>query len=264
MESAWKDEDAQSLDPIGLLVYQAELTGLETDLVLWGGGNNNLKTQEINLKYGDERAVGLHLDVTSEDEVRQVFENSCLEYGGLDILVSNAGIARVSSISNLTLGDWNQSLAVNSTGHFLVSHQAVRMLVEQGIGGSMVFNATKNVTAPGKDFGAYSISKAAEAQLCRILAIEGGDHGIRSNMVNPDAIFDSKLWSDEMKEQRAKSYGIEVSGLEEFYAQRNLLKSKVRAEDVAEAIFWLASDRSALTTGTMIPVDGGVREAFSR
>ncbi len=219
---------------------------------------------EIVQQNGPGRAIALRLDVTDEASVQQAFDEICLAYGGLDILVSNAGIARVAAITDLSLADWNLSFGVNATGHFLVSRAAMRLLREQGLGGSLVFNATKNVTAPGKDFGAYSASKAAEAQLCRILAIEGGADHIRSNMVNPDAIFASGLWSDELKRQRASSYGIEVEELENFYAQRNLLKAAVRAEDVAEAIFWLASDRSAKTTGTMIPVDGGVKEAFSR
>jgi NAD(P)-dependent dehydrogenase (short-subunit alcohol dehydrogenase family) len=133
------------------------------------------------------------------------------------------------------------------------------------MGGAMVFVATKNVTAPGKDFGAYSAAKAAEAQLARVLAIEGGPFGVRVNMVNPDAIFDdSGLWSPAVRQQRAESHGIAPEDLEEFYRRRNLLQVRVTADDVAEAVFWLASDRSGRTTGAMIPVDGGVREAFPR
>jgi len=220
--------------------------------------------EAIVQKYGLNRAIAIPLNVANEAQVEAAFAKTCQTYGGLDVLVSNAGIAKVSAIANLSLEDWNKSLAVNATGHFLVSRASMRIMQEQKLGGSLVFNATKNVTAPGKDFGAYSAAKAAEAQLCRILAIEGGQDGIRANMVNPDAIFASNLWSAEIKEQRAKSYGIKVEELENFYAQRNLLKASVTSEDVAEAIFWLASDRSAKTTGTMIPVDGGVKEAFPR
>jgi rhamnulose-1-phosphate aldolase/alcohol dehydrogenase len=214
---------------------------------------------------GAGRAISVRLDVTAEASVADAFEQARLTYGGLDVLVSNAGVAHVSPLDELSLADWERSMAINATGHFLVAREAMRLFKEQGLGGGIVFVATKNVTAPGKDFGAYSAAKAAEAQLARVLAIEGGQHGVRVNMVNPDAIFEgSGLWSDEMKRQRADSYGVAVEGLEDFYRQRNLLRAKVTAEDVAEAVLWLASDRSAKTTGAMIPVDGGVREAFPR
>jgi len=141
----------------------------------------------------------------------------------------------------------------------------MRIFKQQAAGGVFVFNATKNVTSPGKDFGAYSVSKAGEAQLCRIVAIEGGPFGIRANMLNPDAIFDgSALWSDELKRQRAESYGVSVEQLPEYYQKRNLLFARVTAADVAEGALFLASTRSAKTTGAMLPVDGGVREAFPR
>lgn len=214
---------------------------------------------------GERRAIGLRMDVTDEESVAAAFDLARLTYGGLDVLISNAGAAHVAPIDSLSLAAWEQSLAVNATGHFLVAREAMRLFKEQGLGGSMVFIATKNVTAPGKDFGAYSAAKAAEAQLARVLAIEGGEHGVRANMVNPDAIFeDSGLWSEEVRRDRAAAYGILVGDLEEHYRQRNLLKARVTADDVAEAVFWLASDRSAKTTGAMIPVDGGLREAFPR
>ncbi|HZA22527.1 MAG TPA: SDR family oxidoreductase, partial [Dehalococcoidia bacterium] len=113
--------------------------------------------------------------------------------------------------------------------------------------------------------GAYSVSKAAEVQLARVIALENGQFGVRSNVVNPDAIFQgSRLWSNEVRQERASAHGVSVDKLEEFYHQRTLLKTQVRAEDVAEAVLFLASDRSSRTTGAMIPVDGGVREAFPR
>jgi NAD(P)-dependent dehydrogenase (short-subunit alcohol dehydrogenase family) len=121
------------------------------------------------------------------------------------------------------------------------------------------------VTAPGKEFGAYSVSKAAEAQLCRIVALEGGEFGIRANMLNPDAIFGgSRFWSDEMRAMRATAYNIDAEKLPDFYRNRTLLKTEVTAADVAEAALFLAGPRSAKTTGAMLPVDGGVKEAFPR
>ena len=168
-------------------------------------------------------------------------------------------------MDELSLEDWELSFAVNTRGHFLVSREALRVMKAQGTGGSFVFIATKNVTAPGKDFGAYSASKAAEAQLARVLALEGAPHGIRSNIVNPDAVFaGSGLWTPEVREQRARAQGIEPAEIEQFYRKRNLLQAEVTAEDVAQAALFFASDRSAKTTGGMLPVDGGLREAFPR
>src|SRR5262249_41886910 len=156
---------------------------------------------------GAGRAVAGQMDVTSESSVEQAFELARLTYGGVDVLVSNAGVAHVSPLDELALADWERSLAINATGHFLVARAAMRIFKLQALGGAMVFVATKNVTAPGKDFGAYSAAKAAEAQLARVLAIEGGPFGVRVNMVNPDAIFEgSGLWSDDVRQQRASSY----------------------------------------------------------
>jgi rhamnulose-1-phosphate aldolase/alcohol dehydrogenase len=227
------------------------------------------KTREavdaINQKAGEANAAAVKMDVTSETSVRKAFEEAVRAYGGLDILVSNAGIAKSSPVDRLSLSDWDRSIAVNATGHFLVCREAVRIFKEQGLGGNIVVVATKNVLAPGKDFGAYSASKAAQAQLSRILAIEGAEDKIRVNMVNPDGVFqESGLWSKEIREERAKAHGIPIEKLEDFYAQRNLLKSKILPGDVAEAVLFFASDRSAKTTGAILPVDGGVREAFPR
>ena len=205
------------------------------------------------------------MDVTSEASVRAAFEQTVLEYGGIDVLVSNAGVAHSAPVAKMNLDDWERSFAVNARGHFLVAREAMRVLIAQGIGGALVFIATKNVMAPGKDFAAYSASKAAQAQLAKVLALEGAPHAIRVNIVNPDAVFqDSKLWSDEIRRQRAAAQGIAVEDLEDFYRKRNLLGVRILPEDVAEAALFLASDRSAKTTGCTLTVDGGVREAFPR
>ncbi len=233
-----------------------------TDL---NGDGAEMVAAEIRQNNGLNRAISFKLDVTNQEQVEAAFKAACRTYGGLDILVSNAGIAPVGAIDKLQLREWDLSLAINTTGHFLVTRATLDILKKQGIGGSLIYNATKNVTAPGKDFGAYSVAKAAEAQLCRIVAIEGGEFGIRANMLNPDAIFEgSSLWSEDLKAKRAAAYGISVQELPNFYRQRNLLKVEVTAEDVAEAALFLAGPRSAKTTGAMIPIDGGVKEAFPR
>lgn len=218
----------------------------------------------IAAREGAGSALAHPLDVTRAEAVDAAMERAALEYGGVDVIVSNAGIAHCAPLEQLELADWERSMAVNATGHFLVTRAALRHFRRQGTGGGIVFVATKNVTAPGKDFAAYSASKAAEAQLARVAAIEGGPLGVRVNMVNPDAIFGgSHLW-DGIREQRAAAYGVDPDKLETVYRGRTLLGVEVRAEDVAEAVLFLASDRSSRTTGAMLPVDGGVREAFVR
>ena len=229
------------------------------------GAGATRTAEEITGAVGAGRALGLAMDVTSEASVREAFEAAVLAYGGLDILVSNAGTAHSAPVASMALEDWERSFAVNARGHFLVAREAVRLLTAQGIGGALVFIATKNVMAPGKDFAAYSAAKAAQAQLAKVLALEGAPHGIRANIVNPDAVFqDSKLWSEDVRRQRAAAQGIAVAELEDFYRKRNLLAVRILPEDVAEAALFLASDRSAKTTGCTLTVDGGVREAFPR
>lgn len=219
----------------------------------------------IDAKYGIGRAVAIKMDVTKEKEVAAGFQKTVLEFGGLDLVVSNAGTAHIAPVDSLELRDWEKSLAVNATGHFLVAREAVKIFKRQNLGGNLIFIATKNVFAPGKDFGAYSASKSAEAQLARICAIEGGEWNIRSNMINPDGIFEgSGLWNEKVRKERAKSYGISVNALENFYQNRNLLKAKVLPNDVANSVVFLASDESSKTTGCVLTVDGGVKEAFPR
>ncbi|HEY3111260.1 MAG TPA: SDR family oxidoreductase, partial [Chloroflexota bacterium] len=246
---------AHALAGAGAQVVVTDLNGPEAEAV----------AGEIVARHGQGAAIAERLDVTSEAEVERAFERTCLEYGGLDLLVSNAGIARVAALDDLSLEDWQRGLAVNATGHFLAARAALRLFKRQGIGGNVVFVVTKNALAPGRDMAAYSAPKAAEAQLCRVLAIEGGPHGVRANMLNPDAIFgQSRLWSESVRAERARSYGIPVDRLEEHYRERTLLGVSVSANDVAQAALFLASDRSAKTTGCIISVDGGVREAFPR
>jgi len=221
--------------------------------------------EEAAADAGPARPLGLGMDVTSEASVEAAVAATVDAYGGLDIVVSNAGIAHGAAIDRMALADWERSFAVNATGHFLVTRAALRVMKAQGLGGSFVFVATKNVMSPGKDFAAYSASKAAEAQLAKVAALEGGPHGIRVNLVNPDAVFrDSGLWSPEVRAERARAQGIGVDEIEEFYRKRNLLGVPVLPEDVAEAVLFLASDRAAKTTGCTLTIDGGVRDAFPR
>jgi len=219
---------------------------------------------EINREFRAKKALGIPMDVTKESSVRLAFQKILSRLGGLDIVVSNAGIATVAALDKLSLAEWEKNIAVNATGHFIVAREAMRLMKRQSKGGCFVFMATKNVLAPGAEFGAYSASKAACAQLARILAIEGAPFGIRSNMINPDGVFkNSGLWS-KIKKDRAKTFGIAEINLEEHYRKRNLLKVRVEPEDIAENVLFLSSHRSSKTTGAILPVDGGLREAFPR
>ena len=212
-----------------------------------------------------DAAEPLTLDVTDEDAVAATVRDVLLAVGGIDVVVSNAGIADAAPIDTLTLAAWQRSLDVNATGHFLVTRAAIRAMRRQAIGGSVVLVCTKNAFDPGRDFGAYSAAKAAQLQLGRVLAIENGEYGIRVNMVNPDAVFtDSRLWSADLRAGRAAAHGVNADELEDFYRCRNLLQARIEADDVAEAVLFLAGDRAAKTTGAVLPVDGGVRGAFPR
>jgi NAD(P)-dependent dehydrogenase (short-subunit alcohol dehydrogenase family) len=207
----------------------------------------------------------MEMDVRDEGSIRAGFESLALAYGGVDIVVPNAGIARSAPIPEMALADWSATMEVNATGYFLTMRAALRVMKAQGLGGSIVAIASRNATSPGKDFAAYSASKAAEVQLARVAAIEAAEYGVRVNAVNPDAVFEgSKLWSDEVRAQRARAHGVSPDKLEEFYAGRTLLKQTVSGEDVAEAVLFLASDRASKTTGAIFPVDSGIPAAFPR
>jgi NAD(P)-dependent dehydrogenase (short-subunit alcohol dehydrogenase family) len=141
----------------------------------------------------------------------------------------------------------------------------MRGLRAQGTGGAFVFVGSKNVPAPGKDFAAYSAAKAAQTQLARVLALEAAPLGVRVNILQPDAVFEGTgLWSPELRAERARAQGIRPGDIEEFYRKRSLLGLAVRPSDVAEAALFLASERSSRTTGAVLPVDAGLREAFPR
>jgi len=220
---------------------------------------------EINAKYGEGRAFPVKVDVTSEEMVAEAYRATSLQYGGVDIIVNNAGLATSSPFEETSLKEWNLNMNVLGTGYFLVAREAFKIMKEQGIGGSMVFIGSKNSIYAGKNATAYSAVKALEAHLARCIAAEGGQYGIRVNTVLPDAILQgSAIWNSAWRNERAAAYGIEPDQLEEYYRKRTTLLVNVYPRDVAEAIAFFASSKAAKTTGCMLTVDGGVPAAFTR
>ena len=221
--------------------------------------------RELESRYGAGRAMALPANVTSEAEVGAAFRRMVLAYGGLDIVVSNAGLALSRTVEETTAADWDRLFAVLARGYFLVAREGFRIMRAQGRGGAVIFITSKNAQLAGKNSSAYNSAKAAEEQLMRSLAEEGGAASIRVNAVAPDAVLrGSKIWSGDWRRERARDHGIEERGLEEFYRNRTTLKVNVFAEDVAEAVVFLASDRAAKTTGCTVTVDGGIPGAYPR
>jgi rhamnulose-1-phosphate aldolase/alcohol dehydrogenase len=216
-------------------------------------------------KFGRDSAIGIKLDVTDEAAVIASFHESVLAYGGIDIVVSNAGIASASPVEDTSLALWQKNMDVLATGYFLVSREAFRLMQRQKCGGAIVFVASKNGLAASAGASAYCAAKASEIHLARCLALEGAAHGIRVNTVNPDAVLrGSKIWAGEWRQQRAASNKVSEDELEEVYRQRSMLKLSVLPEDIAEGIYFFASDLSAKSTGNILNVDAGNAQAFTR
>jgi rhamnulose-1-phosphate aldolase/alcohol dehydrogenase len=221
--------------------------------------------QDIEQQHGPGRAAGMYCDVTSEQAIQAAFEAAILAYGGVDIVLPNAGLAASHSIEETSLAEWQKLHEVLTTGYFLTARAAFRAFRAQGLGGNLVIMSSKNGLSAAKNVLAYATAKAAELQMTRCLAEEGGAAGIRVNAVAPDAVFrNSGIWNAQWREERSRSHGVSLDDLEEFYRSRAVLKVNVYPEDVAEAVLFLCSDRSAKTTGCVLTVDGGVTTAYPR
>lgn len=220
---------------------------------------------ELGEAFGKDFVRPVQLDVTDEAAVAAAYATAAVEYGGVDILVSNAGISSSAPIEDTELSMWNRNMDILAKGYFLVSREAFRTFKRQNIGGNVVFIASKNGLAASPNAAAYCTAKAAEIHLARCLALEGAEHQIRVNTVNPDAVLKgSKIWTGEWREQRAAAYAMKPDELEEHYRKRSMLKRSVFPEDVAEAVYFLASDMSAKSTGNIINVDAGNAQSFTR
>ena len=228
---------------------------------------DSLKTaaETLTARFGADVLRTVVMNVTDEDAVAAAYAHTAVEFGGVDILVSNAGIASSAPVEETTLALWNKNMSILSTGYFLVSREAFKMMRVQKMGGAVIFVASKNGLAASPNASAYCTAKASEIHLARCLALEGAEAGIRVNVVNPDAVLrGSKIWEGEWLDQRAGTYGTDKDGLEEMYRQRSLLKRSVFPEDIAEAAYFLAADSSSKSTGNIINVDAGNVQAFTR
>ena len=220
---------------------------------------------ELTNKYGADVVRTMVCDVTSEDSVIAAYRQTALEFGGVDILVSNAGIASAAPIEDTSLALWMRNQNILATGYFLVGREAFRVMKAQAIGGSMVFIASKNGMVASNQASAYCAAKAAEIQLSRSFALEGAPLGIRSNVVNPDAVIrGSKIWTGAWSQERAAANNVSEEELEAFYRDRSMLKRSVFPEDIAEATYFLASELAAKSTGNIVNVDAGNLAAFTR
>ncbi|MEU0144453.1 bifunctional aldolase/short-chain dehydrogenase [Streptomyces sp. NPDC006288] len=214
---------------------------------------------------GPDRAVAVTVDVTDEDQITGAFKAAVLAFGGVDLVVNNAGISISKPLLETTARDWDVQHAIMARGSFLVSREAARVMRAQDLGGDIVYIASKNAVFAGPNNIAYSATKADQAHQVRLLAAELGEHGIRVNGVNPDGVVrGSGIFAAGWGAQRAATYGIEEEELGEFYAQRTILKREVLPEHVANAVFALTGGDLTHTTGLHIPVDAGVAAAFLR
>ena len=230
------------------------------------GDNLVSLVNEFREKY-KERVIGVSFDVTDPKSVSKGFDEVIEAWGGIDLVVVNAGIASVSSLTDMDTNTFRKLEKVNAEGTLNFLSESGRHFKVQGTGGDIIVISTKNVFAPGAKFGAYSATKAAAHQLARIASLEFADMDVRVNMVSPDAVFShgkrkSGLWA-EVGPDRMKARGLSGKELEEYYKNRNLLKAKVTAEHVARAVVFFAT-RQTPTTGATIPVDGGLPDSTPR
>jgi len=219
----------------------------------------------LTAAFGRDVVRSAVCDVTDEAQVRAAFEATAVEFGGLDILVCNAGLASSAPIEETTVALWRKNYDVLVEGYFLTARAAFPLMRAQK-GGSIVFIGSKNALAATPNAAAYASAKAAAVHLARCLALEGAGDGIRVNVVNPDAVIrGSRIWDGDWRKERAGAYGIDPGQeLEEFYRNRSMLKRNVLPEDIAEAVFFFASEASAKSTANIINVDAGNAQAFTR
>jgi rhamnulose-1-phosphate aldolase/alcohol dehydrogenase len=214
---------------------------------------------------GSDVAIGLRVDVSDEAAVQAMVDATVLAFGGLDLVVNNAGLSLSKPLLETTVEDWDLQHDVMAKGSFLVSRAAAKVLIEQELGGDIVYISSKNSVFAGPNNIAYSAVKADQAHQVRLLAAELGEYGIKVNGVNPDGVVQgSGIFAGGWGAKRAEVYGVEEKDLGKFYAQRTLLKREVLPEHCANAVFVLCGPNMTHTTGLHVPVDAGVAAAFLR
>ncbi|SDQ65123.1 rhamnulose-1-phosphate aldolase/alcohol dehydrogenase [Curtobacterium sp. UNCCL20] len=214
---------------------------------------------------GPDQAIGVAANVTSAADIDRAMQATLLHFGGLDLVVNNAGLSLSKSLLETTEQDWDLQHDVMAKGSFLVSKAAAKVLIEQGLGGDIVYISSKNSVFAGPNNIAYSATKADQAHQVRLLAAELGEHGVRVNGINPDGVVrGSGIFASGWGANRAKTYGIDEQDLGKFYAQRTILKREVVPENVANAVYAICTDDFSHTTGLHVPVDAGVAAAFLR
>ena len=223
------------------------------------------KAEKVVAEIGTERALAVAVDVCDEHAVDAAFADAALRFGGVDLVVNNAGLAASAPLTETPAEQWDRLHDVMARGSFLVSRAAARAMTAAGIGGDIVYVVSKNAVVAGPSNVAYSAAKADQAHQVRLLAAELGPHGIRVNGINPDGVVQgSGIFDSEWRAQRAAAYGVEPEALGEYYASRTLLGREVLPEHVAEAVVALVDGRLSRTTGLLVPVDGGIAAAFLR
>jgi NAD(P)-dependent dehydrogenase (short-subunit alcohol dehydrogenase family) len=221
--------------------------------------------EKVAATLGAERALGVAADVSSEEQVAELFAAAAGRFGGVDIVVNNAGFATSAALVDTTVDDWDRLHAVLARGAFVVSRSAARQMIDQGIGGDIVYVVSKNAVVAGPHNVAYGAAKADQAHQVRLLAAELGTHGIRVNGVNPDGVVQgSGIFQGDWLRKRADAYGVAPEDLGKYYAGRTLLGLEILPEHVAEAVLVLVTNKLSRTTGVTVPVDGGVTAAFLR
>ena len=223
------------------------------------------KKEEFIKKFGKDVVHSIAMNVTSEKEVKKAVSSSINTFGGIDILVANAGFSSAALFENTSSKLWDKNMDILSKGSFLISREVYQKMIEQNNGGSIIFIASKNSLNASKGASAYSVAKSSLLHLSRSIALEGANYKIRSNVINPDAVIQgSKIWQGEWKKQRAASNKISVNNVEDFYKNRSLLKVSILPQDIAEGIYFFASSKSQKSTGNIINIDGGNITSFTR
>ena len=243
---------AQRLAAEGACVVIADLDDGNAASVAEGIGNS-------------DKAIPATVNVTDSTEVQAAFDAAALAFGGVDLVVNNAGLSISKPLLDTTEQDWDLQHDVMAKGSFLVSRAAAKMMIDQGLGGDIIYISSKNAVFAGPNNVAYGAAKADQAHQVRLLAAELGEHGIRVNGINPDGVVrDSGIFAGGWGAKRAAVYGVPEEELGAYYAGRTLLKREVLPEHVAAAVFALTTGDLSMTTGLHIPVDSGLAAAFLR